>query len=449
MPQRPVPKYRHSDMGLERKMPARSEFSKQGRNWIDNYHVKGAGAPPREGFGWATVLVVDDHGPNVMLLERLLNKMGIGRVIGMTDPRLALDLYRSLEPDLLMLDLHMPHLDGFGVLARLSSLNPPDAYVPVVVLTADATDEAKQPALRAGARDFLTKPFDQTEVLLRVRNLLQTRALHLELKRHNAALEAELRDRIEQEQRAARQQAERETRIRSILDGGPLRMVYQPIVRLETGGVIGVEALTRFDMEPVRPPNEWFDEAAAVGMGADLELAAVRAGLAKSHLLPDCAYIALNVSPETLIDPRLVDCLSTQDRPVVVELTEHAAVDSYDVLVGAVGRLRQSGARIAIDDAGAGYASLRHILRVKPDIIKLDVSLTRDIHIDADRRALAASLVTFARETGAQMVAEGIECEEELRTLRGLGVGCGQGFYLAHPAPLPLRTTRFIPMATA
>lgn len=385
-------------------------------------------------------MVVDDHEPNVLLLERLLNRIGVGRVIGMTDPRAAVERYLDLSPDLFMLDLHMPHLDGLGVLSELSRLNLPDEYVPVVVLTADATDDAKQSALRAGAKDFLTKPFDQTEVVLRVGNLLQTRALHLALRGHNAILQAELNKHRDQERVAARERAERQARIQAILDGDLLRMVYQPIVRLETGGVIGVEALARFDTEPRRPPNEWFDEAAAVGLGVELELAAVRAAIGQGHLLPDGVYLALNVSPEALTDPRLESCLPGPRRPVVLELTEHVAVASYESLIEALGRLRERGARVAIDDAGAGYASLRHILKVKPDIIKLDVSLTHDIDFDADRRALAASLVAFARETSAQIVAEGIERAQELNVLRQLGVGCGQGYFLSQPGPLPLRT---------
>lgn len=392
-------------------------------------------------------MVVDDHQTNVVLLERLLSKMGVGEVIGVTDPRLAVQQYRDLEPDLLMLDLHMPHLDGLGVLDELSRLRSPDAYVPVVILTADATDDAKRSALQAGASDFLTKPFDQAEVILRVRNMLQTRALHLELKRHNTILETELFERKEQERQAARQRVDRKALIQSVLDGGQPRMVYQPIVRIATGNVVGVEALARFDLEPRRPPNEWFYEAGTIGMGVDLELAAVRAGLADAHLLPRGTYVSLNVSPETIVDDRLFDCLSHQSRPVVIELTEHVAVDSYEVLVEAVARLRRKGARVAIDDAGAGYSSLRHILRMKADVIKLDVSLTRDIHTDRDRRALAASLVAFAHETSAQIVAEGVECVEELHTLQELGVGYAQGFFLSRPGPLPLRSTHLLPAA--
>lgn len=394
----------------------------------------------QEGPGWATVIVVDDQQPNVLLLERLLARIGaVGRVIGLTDPREAVKLCEEFEPDLVMLDLHMPHMDGLAVLTRLAALTPPDSYVPVIVLTADVTDEAKQRALGRGASDFLTKPFDQGEVTLRVGNLLRTRALHRELAQHNAKLRDELATREARDREEARERSERAGRIRSVLERGAIRMVYQPIIRLGTGTVAGFEALARFDAEPSRPPNEWFDEAEAVGMGVDLELAAISAALYSASPLPAGAYISLNASPRTLTDSRLTEILASSPCPVVVELTEHDAVDSYEELVDAVAELRRIGARVAIDDAGAGYASLRHILWLKPDIIKLDISLTRDIHLDPSRRALAASLVAFGRETGAEIVAEGIECHEELEALRALRVGCGQGFHLAVPGSLPQR----------
>ena len=123
---------------------------------------------------------------------------------------------------------------------------------------------------------------------------------------------------------------------------------------------------------------------------------------------------------------------------IVIEITEHAPVADYDELNAALGRLRRIGARLAIDDAGAGFASLRHILSLDPDIIKLDRSLIEGIATDRAQEALAAGLISFAEKSGATIVAEGIEIGEELDALRGLGVAYGQGFLLARPGPLPL-----------
>ena len=127
----------------------------------------------------ARILIVDDELANVRLLERLLKQTGYHSIVTTTDPRQVRGLYDELRPDLILLDLMMPHLDGVAVMGQLAI--PEDAYVPILVLTADITMEAKQRALAAGAKDFLTKPFDRVEVLLRIKNLLDTRFLYLEL----------------------------------------------------------------------------------------------------------------------------------------------------------------------------------------------------------------------------------------------------------------------------
>ncbi len=145
----------------------------------------------------AKILIVDDEPSNVLLMERLLQDAGYHRLSTTTDSRRALGLFRELAPDLVLLDLMMPHLDGLAVLAQLKGEIPADAYVPVLVLTADATLEAKRKALSAGAQDFLTKPFEQFEVLLRIRNLLATRRLHLALEEQNRSLEETVRQRTE------------------------------------------------------------------------------------------------------------------------------------------------------------------------------------------------------------------------------------------------------------
>ena len=146
----------------------------------------------------ARVLIVDDEPANVLLLERLLQREGYTALRSTTDARQALALYAEFQPDLILLDLAMPYLDGFQVLERLNPLIPPQVFLPVLVLTADVTLETKRRALERGAKDFLTKPFDTVEVLLRVRNLLETRLLHVELARHNESLEQTVRERTQQ-----------------------------------------------------------------------------------------------------------------------------------------------------------------------------------------------------------------------------------------------------------
>jgi EAL domain-containing protein (putative c-di-GMP-specific phosphodiesterase class I) len=386
----------------------------------------------------ATVLVVDDQAPNVTLLEMLLRSAGVTHVHGVTDPRGAVPRCLELRPDLLLLDLHMPHVDGFAVIEELRAALGKESLPPVIVLTADTTPEAKKRALAAGADDFLTKPFDRTEVLLRVRNLLQTRALYMQVKRHNARLQAEVDAQAKERRRLEAERRARRRRVQRALKSDALHMVFQPIAELATGRVVGVEALARFECEPRRPPNEWFAEAEGAGLGVELELAAVGAALGGLDRLPADAYLSVNISPDAAITEAFHELLA--DLPgqrVVVELTEHSRVEHYPPLLGALDALRDRGVRVAVDDAGAGYAGLQHILRLHPDIIKLDTDLTRGVDIDPVRRALAASLVTFAHDIGAAIVAEGIETPDELDALRLLGVPWGQGYHLARPGPLP------------
>lgn len=387
----------------------------------------------------ATVLVVDDTPANVAVLKRLLDGAGIARVHGFTDPRQALAHCAEHLPDLVLLDLHMPDLDGFAVMESLKRMVPANGFLPVLVLTADVNAAVKERALAAGAKDFLTKPFDRTEVLLRVANLLETRALYRRLEQHNADLRSTVESHEAAERAAAVELQRRRERVAQALMPEALTMVFQPVVDLHTREVVGVEALARFSCEPRRSPDQWFAEAEQVGRGAELELAAVAAALEHIADLPPKTFMAINVSPATGISSELDRLLSSYPGDVVLlELTEHTRVVDYDALLTALERLRKRGLRIAVDDTGSGYAGLHHLLRIRPGIVKLDITLTRGIDTDPVRRSLAAALVAFAAETDVTIVAEGIETAGELATLRRIGISWGQGFHLARPGPLPL-----------
>jgi EAL domain-containing protein (putative c-di-GMP-specific phosphodiesterase class I) len=219
-----------------------------------------------------------------------------------------------------------------------------------------------------------------------------------------------------------------------------MEMHFQPIFDLKNGGVMGVEALARFAPHPIRPPDEWFLEAASVGRGVDLEITALNLALEQLDRLPAGMYLSLNATADTIQSEEFQATLN--DVPaerIVLELTEHAPVDDYRGLETVIERLRSKGLRVAVDDAGAGFSSLRHILNLQPDVIKLDIDLIRGIDRDPARQALGRALLNFASEAyGASIVAEGIETNAELETLRDLGCPCGQGFYLGRPERLSL-----------
>jgi len=231
---------------------------------------------------------------------------------------------------------------------------------------------------------------------------------------------------------------EQEAIKRAIAEHG-FQVVYQPILDLDSGEVTGVEALSRF--KDGRSPVRWFEAAEATGMAAELDLAIIEAALADLPQLPGGSYLSLNLSPSTLLEPRLSELLQSAPVPaerLVMEITEHTRVTNYGEARKTLQGLREAGISLAIDDAGAGYATFRHVLRLRPDIIKMDQSITQHIDRDQARVALATALVIFASEIGAVVIAEGVETRGELAALQSAGVSRAQGFALSRPQSLPL-----------
>lgn len=541
------------------------------------------------------ILIVDDQEANVRLLERMLQRAGYVEVRSTTEAAATVGLAESFEPDLILLDLHMPHLDGYEVLAQLRAHRDQQGYLPVLVLTADASPSARHRALESGATDFVTKPLDAEEVLLRCRNLLQTRSLYQSVMRHNDALTGELlsqegklrttqsahalvlaalnhlehgatleeraaalvgqlsrssefdgvailtvdgdggitpiavggtrmfdgvlgkpvaprhtaglRDRwaagpwasemgtsdygepidllvrqtglhsvwyapVTEQGRVvgllvagsrrepeaqrlaaglpmaeefgaitraalgaelAKRQEEAHVRqaLLRVLSDGAFLPVFQPVVDLRSRQVVGYEALTRF-ADGIRPDLR-FAEAHRVSLGVRLEEETMLAAVAAAHQLPRSVWLSLNVSPDLLLaDGRLASILAGAGREVVLEITEHVAISDYHAVRRAL-RSLGSNVRVAIDDAGAGYASFRHVLEVEPDFVKLDADLVRGLEKDTARQALVVGMRYFAKQTGCALIAEGIETEAERLTLEGLTVTFGQGYLFGRP----------------
>ncbi|HEX5466735.1 MAG TPA: EAL domain-containing protein [Candidatus Limnocylindrales bacterium] len=549
---------------------------------------------PTESVAGALIYIVDDAPANTVLLEQVLRRAGFRNVRAFTDGAAVLEAVEAEEPDLILLDLHMPGLDGLSVLRRLRATRPADTYLPVVVLTADVTWEARRRVLEGGATDFLTKPFEAAEVNLRVRNVVETRLLHEELRRRNTQLRSEVeiaaqrlaehevewaeqagvlarleasesaeetaqhicdamtelrgvdiavvvyldvagqalplgrsaladtrvgvnrplpaevtarwRQRVERgpwigpwepvfgtpSRRIVRQSnpeamailplrsgrsalgalivatSERDalarlaarlpvlesfaavtaalvapdlearqrrsglqSQIESVLRHRAFEPVFQPIVRIDDGDVVGYEALTRFH-DGTRPDRR-FADAAAVGLGTELELACLGAAIDGARALPAGRWLSLNASPALILnDRRLRSALRRADRPAVLEVTEHVAIDDYRSFRASLKGLGRR-IRVSVDDAGAGFASFRHILELRPDFVKLDIGLVHAIEHDNARQALVAGMVYFAAHSGCQLVAEGVETVAERDALRELRVALGQGFFFGRP----------------
>ena len=549
------------------------------------------------------IFVADDETANRRLLEATLALAGLKSVTSFPDGRSLLTAVERDEPDLILLDLRMPGVDGYQVLDELQALRANGTFLPVLVLTADAQRATRDRALEAGADDYLSKPFDAREVQLRVRNLLEARRLHCVLADRNAELVERIaavsRDLSEQERAWADAAAaltqleagdspeataqaiadelrrisgltsvfivaldaagnavplavhgtpdmrigvnrpiareitdrwrervgsspwvgpwfsvfasptsppsgtdntamavlpmrtsrsmlgaliaatsvpqgeaylaqrlpmlesfaavatallapgieERQYRgilraqLEAILDERGFVPVFQPVIEFASGRIVGYEALTRF-RDGTRPDRR-FADAAAVGLGFALETATLAAAIEVGAALPQDVWLSLNVSPALLLDVRrLSDTLRSVRRPIVLEISEHDAIEDYAAVRHAASAIG-TGTRLAVDDAGAGYASFRHILELRPDLVKLDIGLVRGVDTDQGRQALVAGIVYFAQKSGCRLVAEGIECESERAVLEELGVDFGQGYLLGRPAVLePVRPSR-------
>ena len=199
---------------------------------------------------------------------------------------------------------------------------------------------------------------------------------------------------------AQRDRRRAQRRITAILSSPDLQIAFQPVLSTTTGRIIAVEALARFPQAPQRRPDEWFAEADEVGLGVDLELLALRRALVEARNLSDHLDVAINLSPCALNDPRSREMLLQSGlRPsrLIIEITEHCVVTDYELLRRSGAELRSHGIRLAIDDAGSGYASLQHIVRLSPDLIKLDRSIISGLDTDPARRALVKHLIGFRR----------------------------------------------------
>ncbi len=231
------------------------------------------------------------------------------------------------------------------------------------------------------------------------------------------------------------QSAQISRKIDSVIEQRAIQPFKQPIHDLHTGRVVGFESLSRFEDAKVRGPDKWFEDAKSVGRGIELELLAIEIALEAGAYFGDDVYQSINASPETLMSEEIAPLLAGfGERNLVIELTEHERVSDFSALNDAL-RVIAKHARIAVDDVGAGYCGLRFLVDLSPDLLKLDMSLTRNIHQDLARQAMAKAIVHYAAAIGGEVIAEGIESREEMDMLTQLGVTFGQGYFFAAPMP--------------
>ncbi|MEP6910899.1 MAG: EAL domain-containing protein [Actinomycetota bacterium] len=381
------------------------------------------------------ILVAEDDPLVRDALEALFrSKRNLSLVAAVEDATGAVEAATRERPDVALVDVRMPGGGAFAA-REIKNCSP---KTKVIAFSARGDRATVMEMLEAGAVGYVVKNGSIDAIVGAIEQAVVGQStLSAEI---TGDIIETLVGQLGVERKASERAKREEKRIRRALDEEEyLSMVFQPIYSL-AGPIVGAEALARFRGPPKRGPELWFAAADGVGLRRDLELAAMKTAMAALPSLPPKIYLSLNASPKTLLSAGFRKLLTESPDParIVIEVTEHAPIDNYERLNEAFDSVRKLGVRLAVDDAGAGFASLRHILRLAPDFIKLDRTLIAGIESDRSRQALAAGLISFAGMIDATIIAEGIEHLAEVEMLTSLGVRHGQGYLLARPEPLPL-----------
>ncbi|HEY3498390.1 MAG TPA: EAL domain-containing protein [Polyangiaceae bacterium] len=373
------------------------------------------------------LLIVDDDVLLSRSLSRHLTRAGY-EVVVQHEGQPALDALRRGGFDLVISDIEMPGLNGIELLRQVRDL---DRDLPVVLITGAPAIDTAAKAVEHGAFRYLTKPFELDELSKLVRRASQLYRL-ARMKREALVVLGtgfgEGADRLALESGFER-----------ALDS--LWMAFQPIVRVEDGSLFGYEALLRSD-EPALPhPGAILDAAERLKELRRLgRVIRERAAEPMSTADPS-TLLFLNLHPDDLLDPVLHSedsLLATIAPRVILEITERAALDRVPEVPARIRSLRERGFRVAIDDLGAGYAGLASFALLEPDIVKLDMSLVRDVHVNPVKQKLVRSMTVLCKDLGLLVVAEGVEVTAEREQLIELGCDLLQGYLFAKPGrPFP------------
>jgi EAL domain-containing protein (putative c-di-GMP-specific phosphodiesterase class I)/DNA-binding NarL/FixJ family response regulator len=385
-------------------------------------------------MGRIRLMLADDEGPVLAAMSEIVSMDPFIDLVGTArDAGEAIDLAELHEPDVALLDVRMPGGGGSRAAREIRRRSPETR---IVALSASTDPKTVVSMVRAGAVGYVGKDRSADEVLRAIHRSVYGRA-SISVDRLGEVAERLAEHQARDADRVPKRAEVSLERIQEAIRGDVLDTVFQPIVDLAEGRIRGLEALARFLTRPRRSPETWFAEASNHGLLTRLELAAASQALGHLDLVPDGVYVSVNVSPQTLCSTGLIQILrEVPARRVVLELTERAPID-YPEAAGCIADLRALGSRLAVDDVGRGFSGLGHVVELAPDLLKLDRSLVSGVDSDATKSALIARLTSFADEIGTEVVAEGIETEAELETLRALGVPSGQGFLLGRPGPIP------------
>ena len=401
-------------------------------------------APERQGV--ISVMIADDERSVVQVLKALIAGESDLRLVGSAgNAGEAIATAVAEHPDVALLDVRMPGGGGLRATREIVRRCP---STKVIALTAHEDEETVIAMMAAGAHAYVSKG-ESTERILREIHRGHDITYERQREGRSGATSTAWGNELKGTRTPGSRRREQRARVLEVIERGAVRSAFQPIFDLASGAMVGVEALARFARLPIRGPDAWFAEAEAVGLLAVLEATAVRSALDGLAEIPSSAFLSINVSPTVVGSDEVQDVFA--DAPadrIVLELTEHTPVHDYVALNETLAPMRARGFQVAVDDVGSGISSLRHVVMLAPDMMKIDIALTNGIDHDPTRHAVVAALAACATQIGAVSVAEGIGSREEIEHLLAVGVTLGQGYELAEPemldpiaavAPLNLR----------
>lgn len=367
------------------------------------------------------ILLVDDE-PDFLELTRFVLENANYSVLTASSPEEGLEKARQ-NPDLIMLDLNMPHMSGHEVCKRLKE----DAnlmHIPVVILTSQDETLDKVQAFNLGVLDYINKRSSNEEILVRIKSIL----------RRSSAILTSLSD---------QDRNDKIMQLRKIIDEKDIRTFFQPIVTLANRQPIGYEALARGPKESFfENPANLFALADEANMSFALDTLCLNFAVKRAIAFIKQQLLFLNVDPIVVNSDYLKNLEFLKDAnltpsQICIEINERTFVTNFDTLAGNLNSLKDKGISIAIDDLGEGYSTLKSIVELKPNFIKADISLVRNIHMDIVKQNLIQMLSDLAKKIDCALIAEGIETEEEFQALSKLGVVLGQGFLFCKPTEHP------------
>lgn len=387
-------------------------------------HTSDTAAPPRAPARQGSILLVDDDEPLARSLSRVLQGAGYEVTIA-HDGAVAAKTVMRRAFDVIVSDIDLPGMTGVDLLRVVRAY---DLDVPLILMTGTPSIDTATEAVSLGALEYLRKPFSNVVLLKAVEHASRLHRM-AEIKRDALQLLGETGAQ-------AGDRAGLEVRFESALES--MWMAFQPIVDMRNRRIYGYEALMRTREATLPHPGAVLGAAERLGRLADLGRRVRALAAAAFDGAPHDALLFVNLHTRDLLDLELYAAdapLSRIATRVVLEITERSTIDDITDVQARVGELRRKGFRIAIDDLGAGFAGLSSFAALKPEVVKLDMSLVRNVHQSAIRQRLIGSMASLCREMEMQVVAEGVEVVEELDTVSGCGCGLLQGYLLAKPGP--------------